>query len=146
MNPGFPILPALLLSAACRTTAPSAPTPAEGSGTAFFEAKRRQGIDVFAVGHEPEWMLDIDEQGDLRFLPLEGDSLRAPFPSFHKTRSGRNTRYALRRDGMRLSLTLLKQPCRDNMSGRDFPLTAVVEWSGPEGPVRTLRGCALRIR
>lgn len=146
MNLTFRILTPLLLFAACRTPAPAGSTSAEGSGTAFLEAKRRQGIDVFAVGHEPEWSLDIDEQGDLRFLAQEGDSLRAPMASFRKTRSGRNTRYALRQDGIYLRLTLSRQPCRDNMSGRDFPLTAEVEWSGPEGPVRTLHGCALRIR
>jgi uncharacterized membrane protein len=146
MNLRFQILTALLLFAACRTPAPSAPTPAEGADPAFLEAKRRQGIDVFAVGHEPEWSLDIDEQGDLRFQPLEGDSLRAPLASFRQTRSIRSTHYEFRGDGIRLRLTLSKQPCRDNMSGRDFPLTAGVEWTGPEGTIRTLRGCAITIR
>ncbi|NDC76815.1 MAG: hypothetical protein EBZ67_02905 [Chitinophagia bacterium] len=137
---------AMLLLAACRTPAPQAPTAAEGHATAFLEAKRRTGVDVFAVGHEPEWYLDIDEQGELRLLPLEGDSLRTSWASFRKTRSGRMTRYELRQDGIHLRLTLSKQPCTDNMSGRSFPLTAVVEWYGPESPVRTLTGCAIRIR
>jgi uncharacterized membrane protein len=137
---------AFLLLAACRTPAPPAPTPAEGPGAALLETKRRQGVDVFAVGHEPEWSLEIDEQGDLLFRPLEGDSLRAALASFHKTRSRRMTRYELRQDDTRLRLTLSTQPCRDNMSGHNFPMTAVVEWYGPESPVRTLTGCAIRIR
>jgi uncharacterized membrane protein len=103
-------------------------------------------VDVFAVGHEPEWSLEIDEQGDLRFRPLEGDSLRAALASFHKTRSRRMSRYEIRKEDIRLRLTLSKQPCTDNMSGRNFPLTAVVEWYGPESTIRTLRGCAIRIR
>jgi uncharacterized membrane protein len=137
---------ALLLLAACRTPAPPAPTPPEGPGAALLEAKRRQGVDVFAVGHEPEWSLDIDEQGDLRFRPLEGDSLRKALSSFRKSRKSRMTLYELRQDGIRLRLTLSKQPCTDNMSGRNFPLTAVVEWHGPDTAVRTLNGCAIRIR
>lgn len=137
---------ALLLLAACRTPAPQAPATAEGAGTAFLEAKRRQGVTLFAVGHEPEWSLEIDRQGALRFRPLEGDSLVASLSTFHKTRTIRMTRYALRQDGIHLQLTLSKQLCTDNMSGRTFPLTAVVEWYGPDTAVHTLHGCAIRIR
>jgi len=140
------IIPALLLLAACRTPSPPAPTPAEEGGRSLFEARRRQGIDLFAVGHEPEWSLEIDEEGDLRLLPLEGDSLQTPLASFRKTRSRRTTRYELRQGDTRLRISLSKQPCRDNMSGQAFPLTATVEWVGPAGVVRTLQGCATRIR
>lgn len=135
----------LLLLAACRTPAPPAPMPVEG-GADFLEAKRRQGIELFAVGHEPEWSLDINGQDELRFLPLEGDTLRAALASFRKTRSRRMSRYELRQEGIRLRLTLSKQPCRDVMSGRDFPLTAELQWSVRDTAVRTLHGCAIRIR
>jgi len=146
MTPARRIITALLLLAACRTPSPPAPTPAEGSGRTLMEARRRQGIDLFAVGHEPEWSLEIDEEGDLRLLPLDGDSLRTPLASFRKTRSSRTTRYELRQGGAILRISLSEQACRDNMSGQEFPLTTTIEWMGPDGALQTLRGCATRTR
>lgn len=135
----------LCLSAACRVPLPPPPTDAEGDRKAFWEKKQRQGIEVFAVGHEPEWSLEIDEQLDLCFRPIEGDTLRAPYSAVVAAdRAGKRTlSYTTGPSEFRLTLT--RRRCADVLSGEAYPWTAVVAWQRPDGSVRIFSGCARRI-
>ncbi|MBM3441821.1 MAG: hypothetical protein FJX89_03870 [Bacteroidetes bacterium] len=135
----------ICLLAACRVPLPPPPTTAEGDRRAFWERKQSQGIEVFAVGHEPEWSVEIDEQGDLRFHPLEGDSLRVPYSAFLAGgRAGKRT-LSYHQGSSVFRITLSRKTCTDVFSGEFYAWTMTITRQYPDGATRTLAGCACRI-
>jgi putative lipoprotein len=134
----------VVLVGACRNAPPAeqrAPEPSIETSTTspskwdpWQDAKSR-GIEFRAVGNEPGWFLEIDQQKWMRVLYAYGERMvttPVPMPSTE----GSVTRYQASGSGHALDITISDGPCSDGMSDQSYPLTVAVNLDGTE-----LRGC-----
>lgn len=87
-----------------------------------------------AVGHEPEWTLDIG--GNRLVLVTDLGATRAELPLPAATRIDGGRRYDARGEANAVSVTILDRTCTDSMTGMPRPATVEVTVGG-----RTLKGC-----
>ncbi len=90
-----------------------------------------------AYGNEPFWSADISPRGiELQRLGEDTRSWTRP----QEESVGNEVRFTGQAPaGMSIEVTLLREPCRDSMSGAYFGFMAAVRIGAEE-----LRGCALR--
>jgi putative lipoprotein len=94
-----------------------------------------RGVDFRAVGQEPGWFLEIDNEKQIRLVyDYAEHEFVVPVPS--PTVKGTTTVYDATVNGEHLRIALDTSPCQDAMSGEAFPRTVVVTIGA-----RTLRGC-----
>jgi putative lipoprotein len=91
------------------------------------------GFDYRAYGNEPFWNVEVS-YGGLRLNRLGSESQTWPTVQEHTIENG--VRYE--GDGPPFMLTLVREPCRDSMSGAYFGVSARLVLDAEE-----LRGCAL---
>ena len=130
---------------ACRNAAPppaepTADPPVETSTTAprswdpWEEAKSR-GIEFRAVGNEPGWFLEIDQEKWMRLLYAYGErTATTPVPM--PTVDAGVTRFQATGGGHALDVRISDGPCSDGMSDEQYPLSVSVTIDGT-----ALRGC-----
>jgi putative lipoprotein len=133
------------LIGACRNTAPPPETrpaepPVETSTTSPtswdpWEEARSRGIEFRALGNEPGWFLEIDQEKWMRLLYAYGERM-ATTPVPKPTVDGGVTRYQSSGDGHTLDVKISGGPCSDGMSDQTYPLTVTVAIDGTD-----LRGC-----
>jgi uncharacterized membrane protein len=100
------------------------------------EAAQLRGVTIRALGQEPGWVLEVVPR---RWVHMRGDygafdiltSVPEPFSD------GDALVYESGADENALRLRLYQRPCQDSMSGKAYPLTAVVHARG-----RQFDGCA----
>jgi uncharacterized membrane protein len=100
----------------------------------FVEASRR-GIDFRAVGQEPGWYLEIDNERSMHLVYDYAErtaTTAVPAPVVRDE----EVAYTAVTDAHRLAVVIEPRPCSDSMSGQRFPRTVTVTIDG-----RTLRGC-----
>lgn len=101
-----------------------------------WEEARARGVDFRGVGQEPGWLLDVYQQGRIRFLWDYGENLADfPLPAPAYPQEGA-TQYQTQADGRSLTVTIRRAPCQDAMSGEAYPSRVEVVIDG-----RTLSGC-----
>ena len=100
-----------------------------------WHAARLMGYEFRAVGQEPGWVLDVDQDGLLSYVGDYGSTrFVAPLrPPAHD--SGAVT-YRANADGHDLTVTIRGLPCQDAMSGEAFTHTVSLVVDG-----RKLNGC-----
>jgi putative lipoprotein len=135
----------LCLAAACRKApappAPAAapeletPPPAAGSSWDPWEEAKSRGIEFRAVGNEPGWFLEIDNERWMRLLYAYGERV-ATLPVPKPVTAGGTTTFASSGAGHTLTVTVTPGPCSDGMSDMTYPLSVAVVID--EVP---LRGC-----
>jgi uncharacterized membrane protein/membrane-bound inhibitor of C-type lysozyme len=120
---------------ACRPRAAATP----------WDEARLLGADYRAVGQEPGWVVEVYAGRRLLFVGDYGSTrLTAPAPAPATETAaapggppGANrVTYAARAGAHALTVEVVRQACRDEMSGEAFPTTAVVRLDG-----REYRGC-----
>jgi heat shock protein HslJ/uncharacterized membrane protein len=88
----------------------------------FMKRKLAEGIDLYALGNEPSWSIDIDFEKFMRFKSLtELSELNTPPGKEIKAQDANLTRYGTQTEAGMLIATILKGPCTDSMSGEIFP-------------------------
>lgn len=98
-----------------------------------------RGVDFRAVGQEPGWFLEIDNEKQIRIVyDYAEHQLVAPVSS--PGTKGSTVFYDMMVESQRVLITIEETPCNDAMSGEAFPRSVVVT-IGP----RTLRGCGREI-
>jgi putative lipoprotein len=100
----------------------------------WVEASGR-GIDFRAVGQEPGWYLEIDNE-HVMHLVYDYAERTATTPVPAPVVSSEGVSYTAVTDAHRLAVVIEPRPCSDAMSGQPFPSTVTVTIDG-----RTLRGC-----
>jgi uncharacterized membrane protein len=139
------VLLAVSMISGCRNTAappdarPAEP-PVETSTTAPrswdpWEEARNRGVEFRAIGNEPGWFLEIDQEKWMRLLYAYGERM-ATMPVPKPTVDAGVTRYQSSGDGHALDVRIAAGPCSDGMSDQMYPLTVTVSIDGSE-----LRGC-----
>jgi putative lipoprotein len=94
-----------------------------------------RGVDFRAVGQEPGWFLEIDNERQIKLVyDYAEHELVAPTPP--PTISGTTRTYDVAAQQQRLKVAVENRSCRDSMSGEQFPLTVTVTLGD-----RTLNGC-----
>jgi uncharacterized membrane protein len=103
---------------------------------AVWEAARLNGVDFRAVGNEPGWFMELDD--DLLVLETDYGASRYEFstPPADVDVNARLTRYQAAEDGWHLLLELKGTQCMDTMSGEMFPTRVSVTLNG-----RVFQGC-----
>jgi putative lipoprotein len=98
-----------------------------------------RGVDFRAVGQEPGWFLEIDNEKQIRVVyDYAEHQLIAPVTS--PATKGSTVFYDMMVDSQRVLITIEETPCNDAMSGEAFPRSVAVTIG-----TRTLRGCGKEI-
>ncbi len=93
---------------------------------AFRERKIRDGIGFYSLGHEPEWMLDINFEKGVGFRTLEdGQGWFATAIEPEVAEDG-SLLFNTRTERGELQVVIQEQGCMDSMSGEEFPYTVRV--------------------
>jgi putative lipoprotein len=94
-----------------------------------------RGVDFRAVGQEPGWFLEIDNDKQIRLVyDYAEHELITPVPV--RTTKGKSTFYDTTVRSKHLLIRIDEAPCTDVMSGEGFPRSVSVTIDA-----RTLRGC-----
>lgn len=94
-----------------------------------------RGVDFRAIGQEPGWFLEIDNEKQIRVVyDYAEHQLVAPVIS--PATKGNTVVYDMMVDSQRVLITIEETPCSDAMSGEAFPRSVAVTIG-----TRTLRGC-----
>jgi putative lipoprotein len=122
------------------TALPTRACRGEDAASAWDEA-RLLGAEYRALGQEPGWTVEVDEGRRIQFVGDYGSTrVATPAPPPTTETAGEpganRVTYTARAEAHALVLDVVRQPCRDAMSGERFPTTAVVRLDG-----REYRGC-----
>jgi putative lipoprotein len=94
-----------------------------------------RGVDFRAIGQEPGWFLEIDNEKQIRVVyDYAEHQLVAPVIS--PATKGNTVVYDMMVDSQRVLIMIEETPCSDAMSGEAFPRSVAVTIG-----TRTLRGC-----
>lgn len=114
---------------------PGAETP-EGAGQARADRFRAMGATFVGSGNEPGWLLAMWPDSIVLVANYGEDTLRFPPTAPEVLPTGRRL-WSLEAGGRSLSLAISPEPCRDDMSGAEFPATIQYVLDS----LATLRGC-----
>jgi len=102
-----------------------------------WEEARRRGVDFRAVGQEPGWQLEIQQERNLLLVVDYGSRrILEPTPEPELTEEGERYRTS---DG-RVQVEIITESCADTMSGARYTHRVSVQLDG-----RTYRGCGLSL-
>jgi uncharacterized membrane protein len=127
--------PAASHPAAAPEPAPSVP----GATWDPWEDARSRGIDVRALGNEPGWFLEIDNEKWMRLLYAYGER-QATTPVPKPIVADGATIYEAEGGGHSLRAQFAESRCNDGMSDQEYPLTVTVTIDGVD-----LHGCGRRL-
>lgn len=99
------------------------------------ELLRVPSLPLRALGHEPSWLILVDDQVIALMLDFGGRQIDFPFVAPEISADG--FRYVTEADGSRLTLVLDRQPCSDTMANLAYPFRARFSLDGERG-----LGCA----
>ena len=153
MKSPIAIITFILMAMSCHTVkkspqdAPSQMPPmAEGGGNDFIMEKIGRGVEFYAIGNEPGWSLEMDQENGLRFMTQDGIVFNTPPVGGVKGQTPAMTRYHAIVESGELDITLTEQECTDNMSGEKFPYKVQVRLKrGMDKSFKTYDGCGKRI-
>lgn len=83
-----------------------------------YRNKRRSGVDFIAMGNEPGWTLDVDFDNIMYFKSINGDSISFPTPDAEE--NGKKQTFETDTDAGSFKISIIEEPCSDNMSGEEF--------------------------
>ena len=120
-----------------------APQEQEGApNTAFIKKLYDQGIDFYARGNEPGWMLDMDFDNMFRFSTMGGDKIETPPTEPAMAQDAPVTRYAAETEAGSIIISIAAEDCVDNMSGEKFTHKVRVEFKkGTDADYTTYESC-----
>ena len=106
-----------------------------------WDVARLMGAEYRAVGQEPGWAVEVDEEHGITFVGDYGSTrvtVPAPRPTTESAAPPGPNRvtYTANAGARALVVEVVRQACRDAMSGEPSPTTAVVRLDG-----REYRGC-----
>lgn len=100
----------------------------------FYQEKFLNGIDFFARGNEPNWVLEIDFEKSMRFSEMNGIEINTPAVEGVKAQDSDVTNFRAVTESIELSVTISKELCQDNMSGELFDYNVRVRFRNSNQP------------
>lgn len=94
----------------------------------FYQEKFLNGIDFYARGNEPNWVLEIDFEKSMRFSEMNGIEISTPAVEGVKAQDSDVTNFRAVTESGELSVTISKEVCQDNMSGELFDYNVRVQF------------------
>ncbi len=94
-----------------------------------------RGVDFRAVGQEPGWFLEIDNETQIRVV-YDYAEHQLVAPAISPATRGKTVVYDMMVESQHVLITIDERPCNDAMSGEAFPRSVAVTIG-----TRTLRGC-----
>lgn len=94
-----------------------------------------RGVDFRAVGQEPGWFLEIDNERQIRVV-YDYAEHQLVAPAISPGTKGKTVVYDMMVDSQHVLITIEEAPCNDAMSGEAFPRSVSVTIG-----TRMLRGC-----
>lgn len=126
--------------AANTATAPEPAPSTPGATWDPWDEARSRGIDLRALGTEPGWFLEIDNEKWMRLLYAYGErQVTTPVPT--PVVVDGTTTYEAEGGGHMLRARFTEETCSDGMSDQSYPLTVAVTIDGLD-----LHGCGRRLR
>lgn len=108
----------------------------------FYQEKYLNGIDFYARGNEPNWVLEIDFESFMRFSTMDGFKLNTPAVKGVKAQDADVTNFRAQTESGELSVTVIRKECQDNMSGENFDYEVKVDIKGSKDiDYNEFRGC-----
>jgi uncharacterized membrane protein/membrane-bound inhibitor of C-type lysozyme len=92
-----------------------------------WEKSKLAGYDFRAVGHEPEWSLELGKSRGIFIHRLGGGAASFAWSPATQSQDSASSRYTLGRRG---SLLLIPGDCADTMDGRHYATQAILELDG----------------
>lgn len=100
-----------------------------------WQQARRRGVSFRAIGQEPGWVLEITDGSQILLVTGYGQTRRnMPYLKPAKFLEQQRTRFVLEEN--EIVIEIHDSPCRDTMSGEEFPVSVRIELGGSK-----LRGC-----
>src|SRR5574341_1219262 len=110
--------------------------PAQSAQSSPWDDARRRGVDFRAIGQEPGWLLEIDNEKSMYLLADYGEKkITAPAPAPRRDSAGTIT-YDTTAEGHHLTAVIRTRVCRDAMSGEELTHEVTVTLDGKQ-----YRGC-----
>ncbi len=104
---------------------------------AIWEHAKLEGVDFRAVGHEPDWVLELIKGERIVFnRPLAAEKLEFDYISPVIDQATRTTHYRIKAKQSSLFVEIKGVSCRDSMSGELFEATVNMIVEG-----QTYKGC-----
>lgn len=99
----------------------------DNRGAEFFGTKWEAGTDLFAIGNEPSWTLDMDFDNKFAFAGMAGDTV---FASAVAWSDNVNVNEGLIFISPPLEIKFTRDSCTDSMSGEKAPFNVKVKVDG----------------
>lgn len=108
----------------------------------FYQDKFLRGVDFYARGNEPTWMLEIDLEKEMTFSEMNGIEITMPAVQVVKAQDADVTNFSAQVESGEISVTIIKAECQDNMSGEmfDYNVRVTVRMSN-EADYTEFNGC-----
>lgn len=93
----------------------------------FYQEKFLNGIDFYARGNEPNWVLEIDFEKGITFSEMNGLEIKTPSVKGIKALDADVTNFRAQVESGEISVTIIRMECQDNMSGEMFDYNVRVQ-------------------
>ena len=100
-----------------------------------WQEAAERGVDFRAVGQEPGWFLEIDNEKQIRVV-YDYAEHQLVAPAISPATRGKTVVYDMMVESQHVLITIDEAPCNDAMSGEEFSRSVAVTIG-----TRTLRGC-----
>lgn len=108
----------------------------------FYQEKFLKGIDFYARGNEPNWVLEIDIEKGITFSEMNGLEIKTPPVKGIKAQDADVTNFRPQVESGEISVTIIRMECQDNMSGEIFDYNVRVQIrKGNEKDFTEFNGC-----
>ncbi|HEX6429746.1 MAG TPA: copper resistance protein NlpE N-terminal domain-containing protein [Niastella sp.] len=110
-----------------------------GADNIAWMEKKSAGIDFFALGNEPFWLMEIDKDKQISFLQVDS-SQPAVFPYVAAVLQNGQYIYNIQKDSASMQIIITPQFCSDGMSDNWYEYKVEAKYNGV-----TYLGCGVKL-
>lgn len=110
-----------------------------GSDNIAWMEKKSAGIDFFALGNEPFWLMEMDRDNQISFLQVDS-SQPAVFPYVAAVQQNGQYVYNIQKDSATMQIIITPQFCSDGMSDNWYEYKVEAKYNGI-----TYLGCGVKL-
>ena len=110
-----------------------------GSDNIAWMEKKAAGIDFFALGNEPFWLMEMDRDKQISFLQVD-NNVPVVFPYVAPIQQNGQTIYNVQKDSATMQVTITPQFCSDGMSDNWYEYKVEAKYNGV-----SYTGCGVKL-